>query len=62
MKKIYKLYIGIILSVIAVACSDKLDSDKYFKDRRSLEDVFTDKENTEEWLANADNPHHKYQS
>ena len=44
MRKIYKLYIGIILSVIAVACSDNLDSDKYFKDRRSLEDVFTDKE------------------
>ncbi len=43
MRKIYKLYIGIILSVIAVACSDNLDSDKYFKDRRSLEDVFTDK-------------------
>ena len=42
MRKIYKLYIGIILSVIAVACSDNLDSDKYFKDRRSLEDVFTD--------------------
>ena len=36
MRKIYKLYIGIMLSVIAVACSDKLDSDKYFKDRRSL--------------------------
>lgn len=53
MRKIYKLYIGIILSVIAVACSDNLDSDKYFKDRRSLEDVFTDKENTEEWLAHA---------
>ena len=51
MRKIYKLYIGIILSVIAVACSDNLDSDKYFKDRRSLEDVFTDKESTEEWLA-----------
>ena len=45
--------IGIILSVIAVACSDNLDSDKYFKDRRSLEDVFTDKESTEEWLAHA---------
>ena len=30
MRKIYKLYIGIILSVIAVACSDNLDSDKYF--------------------------------
>ena len=48
MRKIYKLYIGIILSVIAVACSDNLDSDKYFKDRRSLEDVFTDKESTED--------------
>ena len=53
MRKIYKLYIGIMLSAIAVACSDKLDSDKYFKDRRSLEDVFTDKESTEEWLAHA---------
>ncbi|MCS2820300.1 hypothetical protein NXW78_01990 [Bacteroides ovatus] len=54
MKKIYKLYIGIILSVIAVACLDNLDSDKYFKDRRSLEDVFTDdRESTEEWLAHA---------
>ena len=30
MRKIYKLYIGIMLSAIAVACSDKLDSDKYF--------------------------------
>ena len=50
MRKIYKLCIGIALSAIIVACADKLDSDKYFKDRRSLEDVFTDKENTEEWL------------
>ena len=53
MRKIYKLCIGIALSAIIVACADKLDSDKYFKDRRSLEDVFTDKENTEEWLAHA---------
>ena len=53
MRKIYKLCIGIVLSAIIVACADKLDSDKYFKDRRSLEDVFTDKENTEEWLAHA---------
>ena len=43
MKKIYKLYIGVLLSVIAVSCTDSLDSDKYFTDRRSLEDVFTDK-------------------
>ena len=40
MRKIYKLCIGIVLSAIIVACADKLDSDKYFKDRRSLEDVF----------------------
>ena len=45
MRKIYKLCIGIALSAIIVACADKLDSDKYFKDRRPLEDVFTDKEN-----------------
>lgn len=43
MRKIYKLFIGIMLSAIAVACSDKLDSDKYFKDRRSLEDVLLTK-------------------
>lgn len=31
MRKIYKLYIGIMLSAIAVACSDKLDSDNISK-------------------------------
>ncbi len=50
MKKI--LYI-LLVSVVVSSCADALDSDKYFNDRRSLEDVFTDKENTEEWLANA---------
>ena len=35
MRKIYKLCIGIALSAIIVACADKLDSDKYFKDRTS---------------------------
>lgn len=53
MKKVYNLYIGILISLLAVSCSDSLDSDKYFKDRRSLEDVFTDKTYTEEWLAHA---------
>lgn len=53
MKKIYKLYIGILLSTITVSCTDNLDSDKYFNDRRSLEDVFTDKTSTEEWLVHA---------
>lgn len=53
MKKIYKLYIGVLLSTITVSCTDSLDSDKYFNDRRSLEDVFTDKKFTEQWLVNA---------
>lgn len=53
MKKIYRLYIGIFISLLTVSCTDSLDSDKYFKDRRSLEDVFTDKTYTEEWLAHA---------
>ena len=53
MKKICKLYIGVLLSVITASCTDSLDSDKYFNDRRSLEDVFTDKKSTEEWLVHA---------
>lgn len=40
--------IGLISS-----CSDYLDSDRYFKDRTSLETVFTDRNRTEEWLAYA---------
>lgn len=35
-----------------ISCADKLDSDKYFKDRMTLEDVFTDETRTERWLAN----------
>lgn len=42
------LGIGLISS-----CSDYLDSDKYFKDRTTLETVFTDRNRTEEWLAYA---------
>lgn len=42
------LGIGIITS-----CSDYLNSDRYFRDRTSLESVFTDRERTEEWLAYA---------
>lgn len=53
MNKRYKLYIGILLSLITISCADKLDSDKYFRDRRTLEDVFTNKDFTEQWLANA---------
>ena len=42
------LGIGVISS-----CSDYLDSDKYFKDRTTIETVFTDRVRTEEWLAYA---------
>ena len=44
MKKIYKLYIGVLLSVIAVSCTDSLDSDKYFTDRRCEDDKDDGKE------------------
>lgn len=50
-----KLYITIlaILSIGVTACSDYLDSDYIFKDRESLESVFTDYDKTEQWLARA---------
>ena len=53
MKKIYKLYIGILLSIVTVSCVDTLDADKYFRDRKTMEDVFADKDSTEAWLAHA---------
>ena len=34
------------------SCVD-LDSDKYFEDRRTLESVFTNRQQTQEWLAYA---------
>lgn len=42
------VYAGSVLT----SCQD-LDSDKYFKDRMTLETVFTDKTKSEEWLAYA---------
>ena len=42
-----------LLGFGAASCADKLDSDKYFKDRMTLEDVFTDETYSERWLANA---------
>lgn len=52
MKKIY-ICICALLGLCTVSCVDNLDSDKYFKDRMKLEDVFTDETRTERWLANA---------
>ena len=54
MKKIIAKY---VLSIVCVAgfmtaCAD-LDSDKYFGDRKTLESVFTDREQVDQWLAHA---------
>ena len=35
------------------SCADQLDADRYFKDRMRIEDVFSDRDYTEEWLASA---------
>ena len=53
MKKIYNFCIGALLGTITVSCVDQLDSDKNFKDRMTLEDVFTNEKYSEEWLAHA---------
>lgn len=53
MKKLHNICIYVLLGLGTVSCADNLDSDKYFKDRTTLEDVFTDKTRTEQWLANA---------
>lgn len=53
MKRIYYIYIYILVGLGIASCADNLDSDKYFKDRMLLEDVFTDETRTEKWLAHA---------
>lgn len=40
-------------SVLLTSCADELDSDKYFEDRKTLETVFTSRQQSEEWLAYA---------
>lgn len=56
MNKKYKVLSACFVVGAAMAlssCSDYLDSDKYFADRTTLEQVFTDKERSQEWLAYA---------
>lgn len=53
MKNISKLLLAIFGTVIILSCSDYLESDKYFKDRRTIESTFVNKQFSEEWLANA---------
>lgn len=49
MKKIYILIL--IVVGVTTSCSDYLDSDMYFKDRRTIESTFKNKTNSEMWLA-----------
>ncbi|MDR1743113.1 MAG: RagB/SusD family nutrient uptake outer membrane protein [Dysgonamonadaceae bacterium] len=52
-KKIYQLLLVVSAMGFASSCSDYLDSDKYFKDRTTIESIFTDRDRTEQWLAYA---------
>lgn len=52
-KKYYILLIVVLGGGFFSACSDYLDSEKYFKDRLTLESVFQSKTHAQEWLAYA---------
>ena len=52
MKKLIKyLSILAISAVAATSCSEYLEVDKYFNDRMTLENVFTNQDYAEQWLA-----------
>lgn len=54
MKKKYTLMsAACVLAFILASCADTLDADHYFKDRMTIEEVFTDRDYSEQWLANA---------
>ena len=52
-KKFSILLLSLFVLGMLPSCSDYLDSDRYFRDRPSLESTFTDRERTEQWLAYA---------
>lgn len=52
MKKLIKyLSILAISAVAATSCSEYLEVDKYFNDRMTVENVFSDKDYTDQWLS-----------
>lgn len=54
MKKTYLLKGLVLCAGLGLAsCADQLDADKYFKDRMTLEEVFTDLDYSEQWLNDA---------
>lgn len=52
-KKFSILLLTLFVIGLVPSCSDYLDSDRYFRDRTTIETVFTDRERTEQWLAYA---------
>lgn len=52
-KKLFILLLAIFSAGVFSSCNDYLESDKYFKDRTTIEAVFTDRDRTEQWLAYA---------
>lgn len=52
-KKTSILLLTLFVIGLVSSCSDYLDSDRYFRDRTTIETVFTDRERTEQWLAYA---------
>lgn len=54
MKKKYTLMSALcVLAFVLASCADVLDADHYFEDRMTIEEVFTDRDYSEQWLANA---------
>nr|WP_320060189.1 RagB/SusD family nutrient uptake outer membrane protein [uncultured Bacteroides sp.] len=51
MKKIYILLLIVLGIGMISSCSDYLESDQYFKDRMTVEKVFSSKLYSEQWLA-----------
>lgn len=51
--RIYKLLLAVLIAGGVSSCSDYLNSEKYFKDRLTLEKTFESKDHVEEWLAYA---------
>lgn len=47
------ILLSIFMAAALASCSDYLDVDKDLKDRITLDEVFTNRDYTEEWLANA---------
>ena len=47
------IILSFVLGVTLVSCSDFLDMEKDIKDRLTIEEVFSKKDYTEQWLASA---------